>query len=166
MTETSARFALPLLQPGQAQKELYHNEALVRIDAALHAQVAATATNDPPATPVTGSSWIVGAAPTGAWIGHAGELAHASAGGWRFIVPVAGMTAWVASAGRWAWHDGTGWRSGALPTGGIAVNGQQVIAARQAAIAAPAGGTTIDAEARACIAAILTAMRAHGLINS
>ena len=39
MTETSARFALPFILPGQAQKELYHNEALAAIDAALHPAV-------------------------------------------------------------------------------------------------------------------------------
>jgi hypothetical protein len=34
---TTARFALPLIAPGQAQKEVYHNEALTAVDAALHA---------------------------------------------------------------------------------------------------------------------------------
>ena len=36
---TTVRFALPLIAPGQAQKEAYHNEALAAIDAALHACV-------------------------------------------------------------------------------------------------------------------------------
>lgn len=34
MTDTSARFALPLILPGQAQKEIFHNEALALLDAA------------------------------------------------------------------------------------------------------------------------------------
>ena len=35
---------------------------------------------------------------------------------------------------------------------------------RQAAIAAPAGGGVVDAEARAALGAILSALRVHGLI--
>ena len=30
--DSTARLALPFLAPGQAQKELYHNEALSRLD--------------------------------------------------------------------------------------------------------------------------------------
>ena len=39
MADTSARLNLPLLAPGQAQKELYHNEALTLIDLAVQASV-------------------------------------------------------------------------------------------------------------------------------
>lgn len=35
--ETTARLGLPLLAPGQAQKELFHNEALALVDAATQA---------------------------------------------------------------------------------------------------------------------------------
>ena len=164
MTDLSARFALPLLQPGQAQKELFHNEALARIDALLHPAVAAIATNDPPGAPAPGQGWIVGSAPTGAWTGKAGQIAAWTGGGWRFLVPIAGTTAWIAAAGRWAWHDGSAWQTGPLPTGGIAVGGVQVVSARGAAIAAATGGANIDAEARAAIASILAALRTHGLI--
>jgi len=37
---------------------------------------------------------------------------------------------------------------------------------RAAAIAGPAGGTTIDAESRTAIGQILTALRQHGLIET
>lgn len=164
MTELSARFALPLLQPGQAQKELFHNEALARIDALLHPAVAAIATNDPPGSPSIGQGWIVGATPTGGWIGKAGQIASWTSGGWRFLAPRAGLTAWLGDAGRWAWHDGTAWRNGALPTGGIAVSGVQVVGVQQPAINAVSGGSTVDSEARAALASILAAMRVHGLI--
>ena len=39
MTERSARFALPLLQPGQAQKEVFHNEALTAVALLIEAAV-------------------------------------------------------------------------------------------------------------------------------
>lgn len=42
--------------------------------------------------------------------------------------------------------------------------GLQVVGAQQAAISDPAGGATTDAEARAAIASILDALKAHGLI--
>ena len=81
MVETSARLALPLLVPGQAQKEMFHNEALATIDLALQASVAAVGTEAPPAAPSPGQCWIVGPRPTGDWAGQAGALAGWTAGG-------------------------------------------------------------------------------------
>jgi len=49
----------------------------------------------------------------------------------------------------------------------IKVNGQAVVGGRLAAVAAPAGGATVDAEARAAIALIIARMKVtggHGLI--
>lgn len=46
------------------------------------------------------------------------------------------------------------------------VAGVQVVGSQQATIADPAGGITIDAEARTAIVAILTALKTHGLIAS
>jgi hypothetical protein len=47
---------------------------------------------------------------------------------------------------------------------GLVVDGNQVVAGQQAAIANPAGGVTIDLQSRAAINLILDALRAHGLI--
>jgi hypothetical protein len=71
MSEASARLALPFIVPGQAQKELYHNEALARIDAALHAAVEAGPMVDPPAESEEGQCWIVAPGAGGAWSGQA-----------------------------------------------------------------------------------------------
>lgn len=46
------------------------------------------------------------------------------------------------------------------------VAGIKVVGSQQATIANPTGGSTIDAEARASIVLILTALKAHGLIAS
>ena len=165
MSETSARLALPFIVPGQAQKELYHNEALVRIDAALHAAVEDTSAPDPPAAPVEGQCWIVPAGAGGAWSGHAGSLACWTSGGWRFFDPVPGMLVWDKSSAFWLhWREGS-WSSGELPAARITVGGVQVVGARQPAVPSPSGGTTIDQEARAAIASITAALKTHGLID-
>jgi hypothetical protein len=46
---------------------------------------------------------------------------------------------------------------------GLHINGHQVVGPRQAAIARPNGGATVDAEARGAIDAIRAVLTAHGL---
>jgi hypothetical protein len=48
----------------------------------------------------------------------------------------------------------------------IQIEVQKVIGAQAASIADPAGRTNVDAEARAAVAEILSALREHGLIAS
>jgi len=45
-------------------------------------------------------------------------------------------------------------------------NDKPLIGPRQSAITAPTGGMTTDAEARTAINAIITALEAHGLVES
>ena len=59
MADMTPRFALPFILPGQAQKELFHNEALVRIDLALHPAVEGAPAAAPPADPEEGRCWVV-----------------------------------------------------------------------------------------------------------
>lgn len=161
----TARFALPLLNAGQAQKELFHNEALTLADALVQPCVEAAGVNAPPADPEPGQCWIAGAAPVDAWAGHAGALALWTTGGWRFAAPREGMSAWVAEDGQLARYTGSVWHVGRLTGAQLLVDGEQVVGAREPAIDEPDGGSVIDAEARASITAILTALRAHGLID-
>lgn len=100
------RLALPLLAAGQAQKEMSHNEALMRIDLSLHGSVAGFAANIPPASPAAGQCWILGAAPTGAWAGHPHEIAGWTEGGWRFLAPCEGARLWVSEADGFALFSG------------------------------------------------------------
>jgi hypothetical protein len=164
MTEQSARFALPFILPGQAQKELFHNEALAAVDGLLHPAVEGSAAA-PPAEPEEGACWSVAAGASGAWQGQDGRLALATAGGWRFLTPVTGMSMWDKAAGferRWT---GTAWSDGKVAAAGLAVGGQQVVGPRLPALAEPAGGTVADVEARAAIAALIVALRSHGLTD-
>ena len=164
MTDTTARLALPLIAPGQAQKELFHNEALALLDLAAQASVVAVGIDTPPASPLPGQTWIVGAAPTDAWAGRAGALAGWTAGGWRFLAATEGMSAWDQTTGQLARYTGGSWALGTIAASRVTVGGLQVVGARRPAIADATGGTVVDAEARTAIEAILAALRDHGLI--
>ena len=165
MSETSPRFHLPFIVPGQAQKELFHNEALLRVDAALHAAVESAPVAAPPANPVPGQSWIVGPAASGAWSGNENRVATWSESGWRFVAPVEGMTVWN-RADRLAlrWSDG-GWSGGEVECAAVHVGGLKVLGQRQPAVPSPSGGTVIDVEARAAIAALIATLMSHGLTD-
>lgn len=165
MTDATPRFALPFILPGQAQKELFHNEALVVVDALLHASVESGPLGVPPSAPLAGQSWIVAEGAGGEWSGHAGEIATWTEGGWRFAQGVGGMTVWQKSAGHWVFRTAAGWSSGELPATKLVIGGDQVVGARQPAVPSPSGGTTIDAEARLSLDAVLVALRTHGLID-
>jgi len=165
MTTTTARYKLPLIEPGQAQKEMFHNESLAAIDALLNAVVEAVGTTQPPSAPEAGQSWIAGAAPTGAWAGSVNMLASWTDGGWRFFAPVAGMRAIVRASGMPVEWDGSAWRQGEIKGARVLIAGKQVVGERQPGIAAPVGGATVDSEARVALGAILSALRAHGLIT-
>jgi hypothetical protein len=166
MTDLSDRFALPFLSPGQAQKEVFHNEALARIDAALHAAVEEGPRTDPPEAPEAGQCWIAAAGATGAWAGRDHALACRTASGWRFVAPVPGMLSWNKAAGCWTYWDGAAWSDGSLPAAAFVIAGQQVVGPRQETIASPSGGTTIDAEARFALDAVIATLKSHGLIES
>ncbi|MEO5494529.1 MAG: DUF2793 domain-containing protein [Sphingomonas sp.] len=158
------RFALPLLQPAQAQKEMWHNEALAALDLLVQPAVEAIGIDTPPGAPESGQSWIVGGAPTGAWSGKARHLAGWSGGGWRFAAPVDGMTVWAIADALTARFSGGGWVLGEEACARVVIGGDHVVGPRQAAVASPSGGAVIDAESRVALSAILGALRAHGLI--
>jgi hypothetical protein len=161
--DRTARFALPLLHAGQAQKELDHNEALALLDMLVQPIVRGSDATVPPDAPVPGECWILGATPVGAWSGHAHALAGYGAGGWRFVVPHEGMTVADSAGSPMRYADG-GWTPAMLVGAGIVVENHQVVGARRPAIEDPAGGMAADQEARLAIVAILSALRGHGLI--
>lgn len=162
MTDTTARFALPHILPGQAQKELYHNEALTLADALLHPAVEDVGLGVPPGSPVPGQCWIVGAAPSGDWNDRADALAIWTGGGWRFANPVEGMAAYHKANGVDLRFDGASWVEGIVAGHQLMIDGEQLIGARAAAIADLGSG----ADPVPAINAILAMLRTHGLIES
>ncbi len=161
---TTPRFALPLLVPGQAGKDITHNEALALLDAAIQPSVIAIGVNDPPPTASLGQAWIVGRAPTGPWAGHAQALASWTGGGWRFLLPTEGFAVWsISELKPVTYRDGM-WQESDVVGARVIIGGQTVVGAQAAAIADPVGGGATDESARSVLIAILGALRQHGLI--
>jgi hypothetical protein len=140
---TSPRHRLPLLFAGQAQKEFAVNEAHALADALLHLAIEGEAAA-PPAAPGEGDCWLVHAPAAGAWQGQEGAIACRQAGAWLFVAPRDGMRALNRATGQ-DWRYAGGWQVAAP-------------------IAPPAGGATVDAEARAAVGAILQALKIAGIL--
>ena len=90
----------PELTVGQASKEETVNEQVRRTErGANHYLVVDKDLSTPPGSCADGATYIVASSPTGAWVGHAGDLAVAvgtnAANGWYFRDPEEGITAWV-----------------------------------------------------------------------
>lgn len=98
----------------------------------------------PPPAPQDGQSWLVGFPAAGDWADQDGKIAVRQAGNWLFAAPVDGLRLLNRATGQ-EWRFAGGWQVPERP-------------------ALPTGGTTIDAEARAAIAGILTALAVAGVI--
>ena len=163
--EQTARFQIPLLAPGQAQKEFFHNEALERIGMLLCPVVEGAPEAVPPASPAIGACYLVADAGSGEWQGQGGSIACFTAGGWRFVAPVEGLGVTARLSGEaFLWRSGA-WEAGIARCQEVRIGGETVLRERQPAILDPAGGGVIDNECRAALAGVLSALRTHGLIG-
>jgi hypothetical protein len=72
----------------------------------------------------------------------------------------------VKSSGVWAVYRAGAWELGTVRGSSLVLEGLQVVGSRAAAIADPAGGTTVDSQARSAVSQILAALRQHGLIQT
>lgn len=137
------RFALPYLYAGQAQKEVFVNEALALADALLHSSVAGEAAA-PPAQPAEGENWLVAAGATGDWAGHDHSLASRRGGSWLFVAPRDGMRIFDLSLGQERLFFGS-WRKASV-------------------LSEPLGGSIVDGEARAAITQLISSLKALGVL--
>ncbi|WP_339692824.1 DUF2793 domain-containing protein [uncultured Parasphingorhabdus sp.] len=142
----TARLKLPLLAAGQAHKELFHNEALTRIDHLIHPAVQAIETDPAAIIPVPGQCWIVGSGATDEWLGHDDEIAGWTGNGWLYITPLSLMRVYIESTDSIAVYRGS-WQL-ASP------------------IESPVAGVVVDVEARSVIDSILAALEAQGIVLS
>lgn len=139
--------------------------ALQSIDMLLCPAIEGAALTAPPASPAAGACYLVAIGATGAWSGQDGSLAALSEGGWRFVAPVDGARVMDRTNGQMLVHRNGDWESGVVRAQEVRINDQTVLRNRQAAIPDPAGGSAIDVESRAAVAAILASLRTHGLIG-
>lgn len=111
----SIHLKLPYILPGQAQKHITHNEAIAALDTLVQLAVLDRDLAAPPASPVAGGRYIVGAAATDEWAGRTGQIAIWDGVAWLFHAPQPGWLAFVLDEnGLLAW-SGSAW----LPTLGL-----------------------------------------------
>ena len=146
-TARSPHHSLPFLFSGQAQKEAYVNEALVRIDALIQPVVQGEAST-PPANPSSGDSYIVATNAGGAWQGRAGEIATWADNQWLFAAPRDGARVHDAADGALAvFREGSGWHRAVSPPTIM-------------------GGSIQDVEARAAIGDIVAKLHSLGIFSA
>ena len=108
MPETVS-LGLPLLVAEQAQKHITHNEALRALDAIVQLSVKNRDLAAPPGSPSEDDRYIVAASPTGAWAGHAGDIAVYEGTAWVFHEPGEGWRCWVSDENALLIFNGSDW---------------------------------------------------------
>jgi hypothetical protein len=106
----TVKLALPLLEAAQAQKHVTHNDSLARLDSIVQLGVVTRTLAAPPGSPADGACYLVAAAPTGAWSGHAGHIAVWRDAAWAFHTAGEGWLAWVADENVALVYDGAAWQ--------------------------------------------------------
>lgn len=162
MTDTTDRYGLPLIQTGQAQKDLTHNDAIGTIDSLLHLAIEATLAVRPSA-PVAGQCWIIAAAATGVWAGRDGHIAAFTSAGWTEVAPRDGCLAWDKEAGVFAVFQNGSWNADRWPVRALMIGGKAVLGPAINGTVTPSGGSVIDVEARTAVTSLLTGLRNLGL---
>ncbi len=112
---TSTHLKLPFILPGQAQKHITHNEAIAALDTLTQLAVLDRDLGAPPASPIAGARYIVGAAPSGDWAGKANRIAAWDGDAWKFHVPEPGWLAFVLDENGLLVWSGAAW----VPTLGL-----------------------------------------------
>ncbi len=85
---------------------------LVMLGAIVGLSVISRALDTPPASPANGDRYIVGSAPTGAWVGQASKVALWIGGAWNFFAPTTGWLAWIQSESKLSVFNAGAWSAG------------------------------------------------------
>jgi len=142
-SSTTPVAGLPLLVPGQAQKEFFINQALSILDA-LCPQAVVASQNAPPAVVPDSACFRVTSPAIAAWAGKEDHLAVGIGGDWHFMAPRDVMQVFDSDAGHWMLFR-SGWRTAVAP----------VISA---------GGSVIDTEGRAALIQLIEVLRHLGIL--
>lgn len=110
MSENTRILSLPLIQGGQAQKHITHNEALRRLDALVQPVALDMDLTAPPALSDEGDRHIIAPGPSGEWAGKGGKIAVREGQAWAFIAPAEGWQVYVIALGAVATFDGSIWQ--------------------------------------------------------
>lgn len=121
---------IPPVIDGELDGAYYGNDVrrLFRaIQALVQANVISASISVPPGAPNNGDTYIVGAAPSGAWVGQANNIAYWTTadpnnpgGIWEFYVPSAGWLAYNQFSSTLFYYTGTAWQSISLSQGAVA----------------------------------------------
>jgi len=141
---TTPNLELPLLYSGQAQKEFTLNQAFAALDA-IAGKTVEGVFSAPPSDAAEGLCYLVGPGASAEWSDCSDCIAVRIAGGWHFVAPQEGFEVFDRSIDQKRVFR-TGWEAGTAP-------------------AEPAGGSVVDAEARAAIVQLISAMQMAGVIG-
>jgi hypothetical protein len=101
---------MPFIMPSQAQANVTHNEALIRLDGCVQLSAIDRTHTAPPVSPAEGDRYLVADAATGAFAGHDGEIAYFADGAWLFLVPREGWLCWLDDEARLLVRHAGGWQ--------------------------------------------------------
>lgn len=87
----SALLGTVLIEANQANKYLTINQAIQELEIRLGSGVL-DIVDDPPVSPADASLYLVGASPTGVFVGFEHHYAFFSNSNWSFLIPVAGLS--------------------------------------------------------------------------
>lgn len=94
--EKTPNLNLPYMLPGQAQKHVTFNQALLVLDAEVQTGVQSRSISAPPAEPAEGATYIIAPGASGMWSAHEGKIAAWQDGAWAFYTPREGQLVFVA----------------------------------------------------------------------
>lgn len=126
------------LVAAQTQPHIPVNEAFRTLE--VFGQLAVIAIENTPPAVVDGDAYIVGNAPTGAWVGYEQWIAYGVGGGWRYALPRSGWLAFNQDDGLYYRYVGgsspTSWEPFDLPSANLV--GPVLLGREEASPAGPA----------------------------
>ncbi|WP_379923162.1 DUF2793 domain-containing protein [Erythrobacter sp. R86502] len=141
---TTPLLGMPLLIPGQAQKEFFINKSVGLLDA-LSMGVVKASRSSPPDDAEESDCYRITKPATGLWVEQDDSLAVRIGGGWHFVAPFSGMRVFDQTEGHLIVFRSQ-WESAPQPS-------------------TPAAGTTIDTEARAAIVDLIQSLQMLGMFT-